>query len=112
MLLQGKLALVTGGGSGIGEGIAKAFADNGATVIVVDVNEAGAARVALDIGGTYHVLDVSDRTACDALAAKVGPKPRASSDARMARTAARAATVKSGTPALAPNPSARAGGKN
>ena len=73
MLLQGKLALITGGGSGIGEGIAKAFAENGARVIVADVNEAGAARVAAETGGEYYGLDVSNRAACDALAAKVGP---------------------------------------
>ncbi len=73
MLLQGKLALITGGGSGIGEGIAKAFAENGARVIVADVNEAGAARVAAETGGEHYGLDVSNRAACDALAAKVGP---------------------------------------
>jgi NAD(P)-dependent dehydrogenase (short-subunit alcohol dehydrogenase family) len=73
MLLQKKLVLVTGGGSGIGEGIAKAMAEHGASVIVTDVNEAGARRVAAAIGGEHHVLDVSDRAACDALAARVGP---------------------------------------
>ena len=73
MLLEGKLALVTGGGSGIGEGIARAMAENGARVIVADVNAEEAARVAASIGAEHHVLDVSNRSACDALAGKVGP---------------------------------------
>jgi NAD(P)-dependent dehydrogenase (short-subunit alcohol dehydrogenase family) len=74
-LLDGQLALITGGGSGIGEGIACAMARNGARIILADVNAAGMERVAAAIGGdtAYHVLDVADRAACDALAAKVGP---------------------------------------
>jgi NAD(P)-dependent dehydrogenase (short-subunit alcohol dehydrogenase family) len=73
MLLAGKLALITGGGSGIGEGVARAMAENGAPVIVADVNEAGAARVASAIGpnAAHSVLDVSNRAACDALAERV-----------------------------------------
>ena len=44
--LKGKTALVTGGGSGFGEGIARVFAAEGAAVLVVDIDEPAARRVA------------------------------------------------------------------
>jgi NAD(P)-dependent dehydrogenase (short-subunit alcohol dehydrogenase family) len=42
--LEGKVALVTGGGSGIGRASAVAFADEGATVVVADVDQLGGAE--------------------------------------------------------------------
>ena len=52
MRLKGQRALVTGGGSGIGEAICIAFANEGATVAVVDINLEGAERVASKINST------------------------------------------------------------
>lgn len=49
--LSGKVAIVTGGGSGLGEAIAKALASEGAKVVVSDINLKGAERVAHDIAG-------------------------------------------------------------
>jgi 3-oxoacyl-[acyl-carrier protein] reductase len=50
MRLNSKLAIVTGAGSGFGEGIAKRFAREGATVVVADINVEGGERVAKEIG--------------------------------------------------------------
>jgi 3-oxoacyl-[acyl-carrier protein] reductase len=46
MRLKDKVAIVTGAGSGFGEGIARRFAQEGAKVVVNDINEAGGKRVA------------------------------------------------------------------
>lgn len=75
-LLDGDVALVTGGGSGIGRAIAIGYAAEGAQVVVVDVDVEGAAETAKsieDAGGTGHSypLDVADRDACVDLAATV-----------------------------------------
>lgn len=61
MRLEGKTAIVTGAGSGFGEGIAKRFAEEGASVIIADINDAGGMRVADEIGpgARYVHADVS-----------------------------------------------------
>lgn len=78
-LLDGHIAVVTGGGSGIGEAIALGYAGQGAAVAVLDINaEAGAdtARQITEAGGRAIslALDVTDRAACDAAAAEVAEK--------------------------------------
>ncbi len=50
--LQGKVAVVTGGGSGFGEDIAKKLVEEGASVTLLDVDDAGGARVAGEIDAT------------------------------------------------------------
>jgi len=57
--LNGKIALVTGGASGLGEAIARRYAAEGASVIIADIDEAGGKAVAGDIGGRFVVLDVT-----------------------------------------------------
>jgi len=58
MRLKDKLAIVTGAGSGFGAGIARRFAQEGAHVIVNDVNPAGE-EVAREIGGRFVQADVT-----------------------------------------------------
>ena len=56
MRLQGKTAMVTGGASGFGRGIAEAFGREGANVVILDLNQAGAQEVASAISN--HALAI------------------------------------------------------
>jgi len=56
---RGKVFIVTGGASGLGEGAARMLAANGATVVVADLQEDRGASVAREIGGRFVRCDVS-----------------------------------------------------
>ncbi len=71
MRLNGKTAIVTGGGSGFGAGIARKFAAEGAQVIIADINADGAQHVADEIGGRALTCDVSDGASVNYLAKTV-----------------------------------------
>jgi NAD(P)-dependent dehydrogenase (short-subunit alcohol dehydrogenase family) len=72
--LTGKVAIVTGAATGIGEGIARTLSAAGAQVIVADIDTDGAERVASAIGGTAVELDVTDAAACQAVLGSVGSR--------------------------------------
>lgn len=72
MQLNGTVAIVTGGGSGLGAESARELAKGGAKVAVLDRNLAGAQAVADEIGGIAVECDVSDAEAAKAAVAKVG----------------------------------------
>jgi len=65
--LDGKLAIVTGGGSGIGEATARVFANAGATVVVAGRRMEPLERVAGEIGGHAIVCDVSKQAQVKAM---------------------------------------------
>jgi len=79
MRLKDKVAIVTGGGSGFGEGIARRFASEGASVLVADINDRTGEHVAAAIahaGGSaeYIHADVTSGKEVAAMVARVGQR--------------------------------------
>lgn len=71
MQLKNKTAIVTGGGSGFGAGIADLFSKNGAKVIVADINKESAEKIANKIDGMSVQVDVSDAKSVEAMRSSV-----------------------------------------
>ena len=63
-LLQDRVAIVTGGGSGIGQEICTTFEREGAILAVLDINEDAANFVAVSVGGLAIGIDVSESRRC------------------------------------------------
>ena len=72
MRLQGKRAIVTGGGSGFGAGIARKFAAENAEVWVADINKKAAKAIAKEIDGKFVEVDVASDKSVKAMRKAVG----------------------------------------
>jgi NAD(P)-dependent dehydrogenase (short-subunit alcohol dehydrogenase family) len=70
MDIQGKVFIVTGGASGLGEGTARMLAAAGGTVVIADMQAEKGEQVAREIGGAFVRCDVSNETDGQAVIAK------------------------------------------
>src|SRR5437762_2142866 len=66
MRIDGQMAVVAGGASGLGEATARLLAERGATVVVVDRDAARGEKVAATVGGAFFAADVADEAAVEA----------------------------------------------
>src|SRR5947199_6584008 len=73
MRLKDKVAIVTGGGSGFGEGIAARFAREGAKLLIADIDAQAGGRVAREIGAQFVAADVTKSADWAKLVQEAGP---------------------------------------
>ena len=73
MRLKGKVAIVTGAGSGFGAGIARRFVEEGAKVLVVDIDEKNGRRIAEGLDSRFFQADVTRGADWARLIAEAGP---------------------------------------
>ena len=59
-ILENKIAVITGGGRGIGKAIANQYSEQGATVIIAEFDEGSGKNTADEIGGKFFKADISD----------------------------------------------------
>jgi 3(or 17)beta-hydroxysteroid dehydrogenase len=69
--LENKICVITGAARGIGRAIAQAFVEQGANVVLTDIDAHEGTQVAAQLGARFIALDVSDEAQWDALAAQV-----------------------------------------
>src|SRR6185312_17405866 len=74
--LDGKVAVITGGASGIGEGTVRLFVEQGARVVIADIQDERGSQLAEDLGPstTYHRTDVSQEEQVKAAVGKAVDK--------------------------------------
>lgn len=70
--LQGKVAIVTGGASGIGAACCRRFAEEGATVVLTDIQDEAGLRIAAEINGWFVHQDVTEESGWESLMEQVG----------------------------------------
>ncbi len=69
MDIQGKVFIVTGGASGLGEGTARHLAGLGAQVVIADMQQERGQQVAQEIGGRFLMCNVADEAQGQAVVA-------------------------------------------
>jgi NAD(P)-dependent dehydrogenase (short-subunit alcohol dehydrogenase family) len=72
--LEGRVATITGGGSGIGKATAIRFAQEGAKVIIADLDEVNGRKVADEVGGNFIKCNVTDKDSVDSMFKEVYEK--------------------------------------